>query len=76
MVGIRDGDVISTQQQYIVDMQRMNIPILDSKIRENKTIYSDAPLYGIPVILKTQKNYSTVVNELNMLTLEFMRKVV
>lgn len=76
MVGIRDGNVFSTQQQYLDDIRKMKIPILESKIRENKSIYADAPRYGIPVILDSQKSHKVIVDELKELTLEFMRKVV
>lgn len=76
MVGIRDGDVISTQQPYLNEIRKMKVPILESKIRENKSIYADAPRYGIPVILDSQKSHNVIVDELKALTLEFMRKVV
>lgn len=76
MVGVREGNVYSTQQQYLDDIRRMKMPILESKIRENKTIYADAPRYGVPVILDSQKAHGTVVDELKLLTLEFIRKVV
>lgn len=76
MVGVREGNVYSTQQQYLDDIRRMKMPILKSKIRENKTIYADAPRYGVPVILDSQKAHGTVVDELKSLTLEFIRKVV
>lgn len=57
MVGIRGEDVISTQKQYLNDIvEKMKMPVLGSKIRENKTIYADAPLYGVPVILDSQKS--------------------
>ena len=47
-------------------------------IRENKTIYADAPEYGIPVVcqnVSAGSTYDKVVSELKELTTEFMRKV-
>lgn len=75
MVGVKNDKVYSVHEQPIADIKKMNIPIFESMIRENKTAYADAPEYGIPVILYSQKVYSTVVNELNMLVLELMGKV-
>lgn len=75
MVGIRDDKLYSVHEQYLDEIRRKKVNILDSRIRENKTIYAESPQYGIPVILDSRKSHNIVVNELNQLTLEFMRKV-
>lgn len=78
MIAVRNGEPISAQQIYIQQLKRNNITIFDSKIRENKTIYADAPEYGIPVVCKNVSSGSTydqVVLELKELTTEFIGKV-
>lgn len=78
MVSVRNNTPISAQQTYVQQLKRNGITLFDSMIRENKTIYADAPEYGIPVVCKSVSSGSTyeqVVLELKNLTNEFIRKV-
>lgn len=78
MIAVRNAEPISAQKVYIQQLKRNGITIFESKIRENKTIYADAPEYGIPVvcqIVSSGSTYGQVVSELKKLTTEFMRKV-
>lgn len=78
MIAIRNNEPISAQNVYIQQLKRNKIDIFDSMIRENKTLYADAPEYGIPVVCQSVSSGSTygqVVSELKNLTTEFMRKV-
>ena len=78
MIAVRNDEPISAQKVYIQQLKRNGITIFDSKIRENKTIYADAPEYGIPVvcqIVNSGSTYGQVVSELKDLTTEFTRKV-
>lgn len=68
---------ISTQQQYIEQVRLLKIPLLDTPVRENKTMYASAPEYGVPVVLKavygqTQQN---IRDELERLTSEVLAKL-
>ena len=76
MIGVRSGQAISAQQQYIEQVTQLGIHVLDTQIRENKTIYADAPEYGVPVVLKrvSGKTYENVQEELEALTTEVLRK--
>lgn len=77
MISIRNGNPISAQRVYIQQLKRNKITIFDSKIRENKTIYADAPEYGIPVVCQSVysgSTYEQVVIELRNLTSEFIGK--
>lgn len=49
------------------------IPVFSSWIRENKTLFADAPEYGVPVVLTNQnaQTYRTVVKELEQFVDEF-----
>lgn len=77
MVGLRNGGPISAQQHYIAQVQRTGLPLFNTVIRENKTIYADAPEYGIPVVLQrgSGETYASVRKELQQLTDEFCGKV-
>lgn len=78
MVSIRNNTPISAQQTYVQQLKRNKITLFDSMIRENKTIYADAPEYGIPVVCQSVSSGSTyeqVVLELKRLTNEFIGKV-
>ena len=78
MIAVRNDEPISAQKVYIQQLKRNGITIFDSKIRENKTIYAEAPEYGIPVvcqIVSSGSTYGQVVSELKDLTTEFTRKV-
>lgn len=78
MIAVRKSEPISAQKVYIQQLKRNGITIFDAKIRENKTIYADAPEYGIPVVCQSVSvgsTYDQVVTELENLTTEFMGKV-
>ncbi|MCY2963420.1 MAG: AAA family ATPase [Planctomycetota bacterium] len=77
MIQIRNEQPISAQRQYIEQVTRLGVPCFDCFIRENKTSYSDAPEYGIPVVLKrvSGKTYTDVRTELEELTTELIRRV-
>ena len=77
MVGIRNKAIYSSQQQYIAQVQRTGLPIFDTSVRENKTVYADAPEYGVPVVLGSVsgETYDNVREELEDLTDEIIRKV-
>jgi chromosome partitioning protein len=77
MVGIRYGEPYRAQQQFISQVQRLNIPMLDTIIRENKTIYADAPQSGVPVVLEDvqQETYQNVRGELEALATEVSNRV-
>lgn len=79
MVFIRLGNPISAQQNYISQVERSekDIPIFNTMTRENKTIYADAPEYGVPVVIQSVsgKTYENVQTELEDLATEFNDKV-
>ncbi len=68
---------ISNQRQYINQVASLGLPIFDNMIRENKTVYGDAPEYGIPVVVRgvSGETYENVQDELEELTTEFIGKV-
>ena len=76
MIQINRGQPISAQRPFISQTKKLNIPVFNSYIRENKTLYADAPQYGVPVVLNsyTTGTYRNVVGELEEFVLEFISK--
>jgi chromosome partitioning protein len=77
MIMIRNEAPISAQEQYIEQVRRSKIATLQTYIRENKTVYADAPEYGMPVVVKrvSGKTYKDVQKELEDLTSEVLGMV-
>jgi len=77
MISMYGGQPISTQRQYIQEIQNLSVPTLSTLIRDNKTIYGDAPEYGVPVVIKavSGQTYVNVQQELEDLATEFIRIV-
>lgn len=78
MISVRNNKPILAQQTYIQQLKRNGINMFTSMIRENKTLYADAPEYGIPVVCQNVSlgsTYGEVVKELKNLTTEFMGRV-
>lgn len=77
MVGIRNNNIYSAQQQYVAQVTRTGLPIFDTFVRENKTVYANAPEYGVPVVLGavSGETYHNIREELEELTDEIIGKV-
>lgn len=77
MVSFRNNELITAQNYYLNELKRIGIPIFESMMRENKTIYASAPEEGVPVVLHSYNNrtYLEIKSELKNLATEFIRKV-
>jgi chromosome partitioning protein len=77
MVGIRNNNIYSAQQQYVAEVIRTGLPIFNTSIRENKTVYAGAPEYGVPVVLGAASGatYDHIREELEDLADEIIGKV-
>ncbi len=73
MIQIYAEQPISVLRQYIQQTKNLEIPVFTHFLRENKSLFSDAPTYGVPVVLidgnsKTHrdiiKEVENIVNEL------------
>lgn len=76
MISIRDNQPIKAHQTYISQLRRNKIPLFDTMLRENKTLYADAGI-NQPVVLQRASpgsTYSQVIRELESLSSEFIRK--
>lgn len=74
MVQFYGGVPIQAQRQYINQTKRLGIPTFKDYIRENKTIFADAPQYGTPVVLSNH-NRSDISDEIRTFVTDFESKV-
>jgi len=77
MIEVRSDMPISALAPFIKRTGELGLPIFDQKLRENKTMYADAPENGIPVVLRNAINPSqkTVIDELQKFAVEFAKKM-
>lgn len=75
MIQILRGRPIGVQRQYM-RADAIAVPIFRSTVRENKTIFGDAPEDGIPVVLERPRlePYATIVREMESLAGEFLKR--
>ncbi|MGE8080049.1 ParA family protein [Peribacillus loiseleuriae] len=52
MVTFYDQQPISAQREYIAQVRRTGTNTFTNYVRDNKTLFADAPEYGVPVVLK------------------------
>lgn len=74
MVQIYGGVPISAQRPFIAQTKKLKVPVFHAYIRENKTIFADAPQYGVPVVLNAYNTgtYDEVVKEIEEFVAEFI----
>jgi chromosome partitioning protein len=77
MIQTYDNSPIQAQQQFIYQTKRLEIPVFDSYIVANNTIFADAPQNGVPVILNSYSNASHRANvyHLENFVHEFISKI-
>ena len=77
MIQIYGGQPISSQRPYIAQTKRLGMPVFDAWIRENKSIFADAPEYGVPVVVRggSDSMLRKVVGELEELVSELDRRL-
>jgi chromosome partitioning protein len=76
MIDVRGGDAISALRPFISQTERLGLPVFEQKLRENKTMYADAPQYGVPVVLNDYSNstHKDVAHELEVFAMQFIAK--
>ena len=77
MVAYYGRQPISTMRPFIAQTRRLGVPVFDSMVRSNKTLFGDAPQYGVPVVLTRQSpgTYGNIVQELESLASEFLGRL-
>jgi chromosome partitioning protein len=78
MVQEYNGGPMSAQRPYITKVtNESGLPVFKSYIKRNDTLFSEAPVYGVPVVLHAYSNNShqSVVDGLEEVTTEFSREL-
>ena len=75
MVQYYGGLPISACRQYIEKTKELGFPVFDNYMRENKTMYADAPRYGLPVVLSYKRSHSDIVREIESIVDELEVKL-
>lgn len=79
MIQIYGGKPISSQRPFIAQTKKLDStpPVFDAYIRENKTIFGDAPQYGVPAVLNAYSagTHNNVVGEIEGFVSEFASKL-
>lgn len=77
MIDVRLGDPITALRPFIRQTEQLGLPVFQTKLRENKTIYADAPQYGVPVVLLdgSGETHRNVIRELEEFASEFLNKL-
>ena len=74
MVQVRKDEPIAAQRPFIAQVRDLDMPVFDQWMRENKTVFADAPEYGVPVVigdLPSGQTYRAVVREIQHFATEF-----
>lgn len=73
MIQIYGGQPIAAQRPFITQTKSLKVPVFNSFFRENKSIFGDAPQYGLPVVLTayTTNTYTDIVAEIEAFVSEF-----
>ncbi len=72
------GVPISAQRSFMAQLKRSkSAPIFENYIKRNDTVFADAPVYGIPVVLNQYKNdsHQSVVDGLEGVADDFIKTV-
>ena len=73
MVQFYAGEPISAIRPFISQTKKLKIPVFKTYFRENKTLFADAPQYGVPVVLSDSYR-PDIVAEINEFVDEFISK--
>ncbi len=76
MISLYGGGPVSALRPFIAQTTKLGLPVFETKLRENKTVYADAPQYGVPVVLNGFNNptHKEVVSELETFAAEFQTR--
>ncbi|MDD1413894.1 AAA family ATPase [Dolichospermum sp. ST_con] len=77
MIQTYAGKPISALQPYIDNTKKLGIPVFQSYVKENKSIFADAPEAGFPIVLKKASNNTEreVIEGLENFTTELLNKI-
>ena len=77
MVSIYKKQPIAAAEEFMAQTRKLGVPVFDSYIRGNETIFASAPQYGVPVVAttQTQSPYKEIVLGLQQFVSEFLNRI-
>lgn len=77
MTTFHGGQPISAARPFIAQTKSLGVPVFKQVLRENKTLFADAPRSGVPVVLRhyTNPTHANVVNEFESFVTQFRSKL-
>nr|VFK14915.1 MAG: chromosome partitioning protein [Candidatus Kentron sp. LPFa] len=77
MVQEYSGGPISAIRPFIARTKELDVPVFEAYIKENKTMFADAPQYGVPVVLSPRQGatYEGVIQGIEEFVTEFEERL-
>jgi chromosome partitioning protein len=77
MIQVYGGKPISILRQYIKQTKDLKIPVFIPFLRENKSLFSDAPTYGVPVVLvdENSQTHRDIIKEIENIVNKLEQKL-
>nr|VFJ53630.1 MAG: chromosome partitioning protein [Candidatus Kentron sp. DK] len=77
MVQEYSGGPISAIRPFIARTKELDVPVFEAYIKENKTMFGDAPQFGLPVVLSrgSGATYESVIQGIEEFVTEFEKKL-
>ena len=77
MVQEYGGGPIAAMRPFMAQVRSLGHPVFDAYVKENKTLFAEAPQYGVPVVLQTPSAGSNrgVVQGIEQFVTEFERRL-
>jgi chromosome partitioning protein len=78
MIQVYGGEPIAILRQYIQNMKKLEIPpVFTNYLRENKSLFSDAPNYSVPVVLVDENSptHRDIISEIGKIVNELEQKL-
>jgi len=77
MLQFYGGQPITALRQYIEQTKQLGLPVFDGYLRENKSLFGDAPEEGVPLVLRDipGQNARRVIDEIETLVTEFQSRL-
>ncbi len=77
MIQEYDGRPIAALRPFMNQTANLGVPVFDAYIKENKSLFADAPQYGIPVVLRARTNpsHQSVIEGIERFVTKFCEKL-
>jgi chromosome partitioning protein len=75
MVKIWGAQPVSASRPYMAQTRTLGVPVFDSYLRENKTLFAGAAEEGVPVVIGDHSDYRGIRSELEGFVDEFITRL-